>query len=238
MIKIENVDVFGWEAAVRGMRNPLESWEKSDSRWCYENQRNKSSCSQMVCDDCIKPFYEIGENDLKHMKSLVKAGSDHRKFLRMINVTCDVVAPLYWWAEYDTYKVGTVANSCSTMHKIADKEFTLDDFSHEHLTDKWSDENELIAYNGEYDNAPQDVLEFIIDALNLYRIRYFETNDIKYWYDMIQILPTSFNQRRTVQLNYEVLRNMYNARKSHKLDEWVEFCEWIETLPYSELITG
>ena len=238
MIKIERVDVFGWEAAIRGMRNPLESWEKSDSRWCYENQRNKSSCSQMVCDDCIKPFYEIGENDLKLMKSLVEAGSDHRKFLRMINVTCDIVAPLYWWKEYDTYKVGTVANSCSTMHKIHAKEFTLDDFSHEHLTDKWSDENELIAYNGEYNNAPQDVLEFIIDALNLYRIRYIETNDIKYWYDMIQILPTSYNQRRTVQLNYEVLRNMYHARKSHVLDEWVEFCEWIETLPYSELITG
>ena len=238
MIKIERVDVFGWEAAIRGMRNPLESWEKSDSRWCYENQRNKSSCSQMVCDDCIKPFYEIGENDLKLMKSLVEAGTDHRKFLRMINVTCDIVAPLYWWAEYDTYKVGTVANSCSTMHKIADKEFTLDDFSHEHLTDKWSDENELIAYNGEYNNAPQDVLEFIIDALNLYRIRYIQTKDKKYWYDMIQILPTSFNQRRTVQLNYEVLHNMYHARKSHVLDEWVEFCEWIETLPYSELITG
>ena len=192
----------------------------------------------MVCDDCIKPFYEIGENDLKLMKSLVEAGTDHRKFLRMINVTCDIVAPLYWWAEYDTYKVGTVANSCSTMHKIADKEFTLDDFSHEHLTDKWSDENELIAYNGEYNNAPQDVLEFIIDALNLYRIRYIQTKDKKYWYDMIQILPTSFNQRRTVQLNYEVLHNMYHARKSHVLDEWVEFCEWIETLPYSELITG
>lgn len=219
MIKIERVNVFGWEAAIRGMRNPMNSWDKSDTifdgdKWC------------------------MGENDLKLMKSLVQAGSDHRKFLRMINVTCDIVAPLYWWKEYDTYKVGTVANSCSTMHKIHAKEFTLDDFSHEHLTDKWSDENELIAYNGEYNNAPQDVLEFTIDALNLYRIRYIETNDIKYWYDMIQILPTSYNQRRTVQLNYEVLHNMYHARKSHVLDEWVEFCEWIETLPYSELITG
>ena len=180
----------------------------------------------------------LGENDLALAKKLSKAGTDHRKFMRMINVTCDVVAQLYWWKEYDTYKVGTVANSCSTMHKIAAKEFTLDDFSHEHLTDKWSDENELIAYNGEYNNAPRDVLEFTIDALNLYRIRYIETNDIKYWYDMIQILPTSYNQRRTVQLNYEVLHNMYHARKSHVLDEWVEFCEWIETLPYSELITG
>ena len=219
MIKIERVDVFGWEAAIRGMRNSMNSWDKSDTifdgdKWC------------------------MGEKDLKLMKSLVQAGSDHRKFLRMINVTCDITAPLYWWKEYDTHKVGTVANSCSTMHKIHAKEFTLDDFSHEHLTDKWSDENELIAYNGEYNNAPQDVLEFTIDALNLYRIRYIETNDIKYWYDMIQILPTSYNQRRTVQLNYEVLHNMYHARKSHVLDEWVEFCERIETLPYSELITG
>ena len=219
MIKIERVDVFGWEAAIRGMRNSMNSWDKSDTifdgdKWC------------------------MGEKDLKLMKSLVQAGSDHRKFLRMINVTCDITAPLYWWKEYDTHKVGTVANSCSTMHKIHAKEFTLDDFSHEHLTDKWSDENELIAYNGEYNNAPQDVLEFTIDALNLYRIRYIETNDIKYWYDMIQILPTSYNQRRTVQLNYEVLHNMYHARKSHVLDEWVEFRERIETLPYSELITG
>lgn len=217
MIKIENTHVDNIVRAVYSARNAMNSWDKSDSKWETDT---------------------LGENDLALAKKLSKAGSDHRKFLRMINVTCDIVAPLYWWKEYDTYKVGTVANSCSTMHKIADKEFTLDDFSHEHLTDKWSDENELIAYNGEYNNAPQDVLEFTIDALNLYRIRYIETNDIKYWYDMIQILPTSFNQRRTVQLNYEVLHNMYHARRSHKLDEWVEFCEWIETLPYSELITG
>ena len=211
MIKIERVDVFGWETAIRGMRNSMNSWEKSDSGYVTEYDEGGFDAE----------FYNIGENDLALMKSLVKAGTDHRKFMRMINVTCDIVAPLYWWKEYDTYKVGTVANSCSTMHKIADEEFTLDDFSHEHLTDKWSDENELIAYNGEYNNAPQDVLEFTIDALNLYRIRYIETNDIKYWYDMIQILPTSFNQRRTVQLNYEVLRNMYHARKSHVLDEWL-----------------
>ena len=232
MIKIERVDVFGWEAAIRGMRNPMNSHDKSDSGLKIMNEND--------AELGYAPIYEyvVGENDLTLMKKLCAAGSDHRKFLRMINVTCDIVAPLYWWKEYDTYKVGTVANSCSTMHKIHAKEFTLDDFSHEHLTDKWSDENELIAYNGEYDNAPQDVLEFTIDALNLYRIRYIETNDKKYWYDMIQILPTSFNQRRTAQLNYEVLRNMYHARKSHVLDEWVEFCEWIETLPYSELITG
>lgn len=228
MIKIERVDVFGWEASIRGLRNPMNSWDKSDTIW---GEKREDGLWQYSVP-------QIGENDLKLMKSLVGAGADHRKFMRMINVTCDITAPLYWWKEYDTYKVGTVANSCSTMHKIHAKEFTLDDFSHEHLTDKWSDENELIAYNGEYNNAPQDVLEFIIDALNLYRIRYIETNDIKYWYDMIQILPTSYNQRRTVQLNYEVLHNMYHARKSHVLDEWVEFCEWIETLPYSELITG
>ena len=217
MIKIENTHVDNIVRAVYSARNAMNSWDKSDSKWETDT---------------------LGENDLALAKKLSKAGTDHRKFMRMINVTCDIVAPLYWWKEYDTYKVGTVANSCSTMHKIHAKEFTLDDFSHEHLTDKWSDENELIAYNGEYNNAPQDVLEFTIDALNLYRIRYIETNDIKYWYDMIQILPTSFNQRRTVQLNYEVLHNMYHARKSHVLDEWVEFCEWIETLPYSELITG
>ncbi len=232
MIKIERVNVFGLEAAIRGIRNSMNSHDKSDSGLKIMNEND--------AELGYAPIYEyvVGENDLTLMKKLCAAGSDHRKFMRMINVTCDIVAPLYWWKEYDTYKVGTVANSCSTMHKIADKEFTLDDFSHEHLTDKWSDENELIAYNGEYDNAPQDVLEFTIDALNLYRIRYIETNDIKYWYDMIQILPTSYNQRRTVQLNYEVLHNMYHARKSHKLDEWVEFCGWIETLPYSELITG
>ena len=217
MIKIENTHVDNIVRAVYSARNAMNSWDKSDSKWEADT---------------------LGENDLALAKKLCKAGTDHRKFMRMINVTCDVVAPLYWWKESDTYKVGTVANSCSTMHKIHAKEFTLDDFSHEHLTDKWSDENELIAYNGEYNNAPQDVLEFTIDALNLYRIRYIETNDIKYWYDMIQILPTSYNQRRTVQLNYEVLHNMYHARKSHVLDEWVEFCEWIETLPYSELITG
>lgn len=235
MIKIERVDVFGWEAAIRGMRNPLESWKKSDSRWGCVPGHAYPTCGEDCRYECE---YIIGENDLTLMKKLCKAGADHRKFMRMIIVSMDITAPLYWWKEYDTYKVGTVANSCSTMHKIHAKEFTLDDFSHEHLTDKWSDENELIAYNGEYNNAPQDVLEFTIDALNLYRIRYIETNDIKYWYDMIQILPTSYNQRRTVQLNYEVLHNMYHARKSHVLDEWVEFCEWIETLPYSELITG
>lgn len=228
MLTIEKTDVYGWKASIRGLRNPMNSWDKSDTIW---GEKREDGLWQYSVP-------QIGENDLKLMKSLVEAGSDHRKFMRMINVTCDIVAPLYWWKEYDTYKVGTVANSCSTMHKIADEEFTLDDFSHEHLTDKWSDENELIAYNGEYNNAPQDVLEFTIDALNLYRIRYIETNDIKYWYDMIQILPTSYNQRRTVQLNYEVLHNMYHARKSHVLDEWVEFCGWIETLPYSELITG
>ena len=220
MIKVENIEVFGWEAAIRGMRNPMNSWNKSDSTWCYENQRNKSRCSQIVCDDCVKPFYEIGENDLKLMKSLVEAGGDHRKFLRMINVTMDITAPLYWWKEYDTYKVGTVANSCSTMHKIADKEFTLDDFSHEHL----------------WDTARME-LESTIKVLNNFRDAFNHPSaEGKYkkecWWQMIQLLPSSYNQRRTVQLNYEVLLKMYYARRNHKLTEWGEFCKIIESLPY------
>lgn len=212
MIKIENTEVFGWEAAIRGMRNPMNSWEKSDSFEFYS-------------DDEGNPY--IGINDMKLMQKLVKAGSDHSKFMRMINVTCDITAPLYWWKEYDTYKVGTVANSCSTMHKIHEKEFTLDDFSHEHLF---------------YDDVFQsntDVMEFVIDALNIARKRYIETNDKKYWWQMIQLLPSSYNQRRTVQLNYAVLLNMYRARKNHKLDEWHDFCKWVESLPYfTEIIGG
>lgn len=204
MIKIENVDVYGWEAAIRGMRNPMNSWEKSDSEFLiYGFPQN----------------YVIGDNDLKLMRNLAKAGPDHGKFLRMINVTCDITAPLYWWKEFDTYKVGTVANSCSTMHKIADKEFELGDFSCEHLL------------------APLQDLLPIVNLLNTYREMYLETKDKKYWWQMIQLLPTSYNQKRTVQLNYQVLRNIYHARKEHKLDEWRYFCEWIKTLPYSELIT-
>lgn len=236
MIKVENIDVYGFEAAIHGMRNPMNSWEKSDSKWCYENQRNKSQCSQIVCDDCVKPFYEIGENDLALVKSLVKAGSDHRKFLRMINITMDITAPLYWWKEYDTYKIGTVTNSCSTMHKIADKEFTLDDFSHEHLMNGFAGYDIGIKYNSEYDDSPEDVLEYIIHALNVCREKYLETKDKKYWWQIIQLLPSSYNQRRTVQLNYESAYNMYYARKNHKLDEWHVFCDYLKTLPYFKKI--
>lgn len=224
MIKIENTEVYGWKAAVRGMRNPMNSWSKSDSQYDVTGFWDE----QMTLPAETTPFI-AGDNDLKLMKTLVNAGSDHGKFMRMITVTCDITAPLYWWKEFDTYKVGTVANSCSTMHKIQAKEFTLDDFSHEHLINTC-------------------LLETIINTLNAYRIIYngydqqtdtykheFSKKDI--WWQMIQLLPSSYNQKRTVMLNYEVLRNMYHARKNHKLDEWHTFCDWIETLPYSELIT-
>ena len=201
MIKIEKTDVFGWESAIRGMRNPMNSWDKSDS---YK----------------AAGMFFIGENDFALMKKLVKAGSDHSKFMRMINVTCDITAPLYWWKEYDTYKVGTVANSCSTMHKIHAKEFVWEDFSTEHM---------LVDSRGH--------MVCVIDLLNWYRQKFIETTDKEYWWQMIQLLPTSYNQKRTVQLNYAVLRNMYFSRRNHKLDEWRNFCEWVETLPYSELIT-
>ena len=220
MIKIENSYVFGWDAAIRGMRNPMNSWDRSDSFLCNGE-----------CDECPERgdgcngenylSYVIGNNDLTLMKKLVKAGSDHAKFMRMINVTMDVTAPLYWWSEYDTYKVGTVANSCSKMHKLASKEFTLDDFSHEHLSD----------------DVTEKPFKDIINCLNFFRDLYNQNHDKDDWWKMIQILPNSYNQKRTVQLNYAVLRNMYHARKNHKLDEWRTFCEWVETLPYSELIT-
>lgn len=233
MIKIENTEVFGWEATIRGMRNPMNSWDKSDSIRCNGCDKD---CSFLKWDNlpCI------GENDLKLMKSLSKAGDDHGKFLRMINVTCDITAPLYWWKEFDTYKVGTVADSCSTMHKIHDKEFTLDDFSHEHLGDVWDEKddnwfdhsNSVVYYGGEYGNTPKDILEFIVEALNHYRKMFLETKNKYYWWQMIQILPSSYNQKRTVQLNYQVLKSMYHARKNHKLDEWHELCAWCESLPY------
>lgn len=202
MIRIDNVNVYGFDAAIRGMRNPMNSWDKSDS------------------DFGDTTFY-VGKNDLKLMKALAKAGPDHGKFLRMINVTCDITAPLYWWKEYDTYKVGTVANSCSTMHKIHAKEFTKDDFSCEHIG------------KGMRTTVFEDCLEQIIDCLNEARLCYLDCDKDKkiWWWQMIQLLPTSYNQKRTVQLNYQVLKNMYYARKSHKLDEWREFCKWSETLP-------
>ena len=219
MIKITNAEVFGWDAAIRGMRNPMNSWNKSDSFLC-----------NVECDECPERGnhcqghnyldYVVGDNDLTLMKKLVKAGSDHAKFMRMINVTMDVTAPLYWWSEYDTYKVGTVANSCSKMHKIANREFTLGDFSTEHL-----------------DDVSLDTFNYIIAQLEYDRRLYIKTKDKKYWWDMIQLLPSSYNQKRTVQLNYAVLRNMYHARRNHKLDEWHDFCSWVESLPYAELIT-
>ena len=245
MLKIENVETYGWEAAIRGMRNPKNSWDKSDS----EHDSCTDSCAKW--DEChvgyhcpaIKneddSYFCIGKNDLDLMKRLANAGTDHGKFLRMITVTLDIVAPLYWWKEFDTYKVGTVANSCSTMHKIHAKEFTLDDFSHEHMIgneasieDWWHDEdfNEFWSAN--------DILCQTVYVLNLYRDKFIETKDKRYWWQMIQLLPISYNQRRTVQLNYAVLKNIYHARKDHKLDEWHTLCDWIESLPYSELITG
>ena len=231
MIKIENVDVSGWEAAIRGMRNPLNSWDKSDSHYgCgYGEDYTYPTCGDICIDKCK---YIIGDNDLSLMKRLANAGTDHRKFLRMINVTMDITAHLYWWKEFDTYKVGTVANSCSTMHKIAAKEFTLEDFSHEHL---FTEEN--LRYDAEPDSLK--LLNTIINALNAYRLAYLEEGDKSIWWQMIQLLPSSYNQCRTVMLNYEVLSNIYKSRKNHKLDEWsVGFMEWIESLPYSELITG
>lgn len=245
MIKIEKIDVVGWEHAIRGMRNAMNSWDKSDSEFYRDMDYGCSgNCPCEKIGECSCCF--IGDNDLNLMKRLANAGSDHGKFLRMITVYMDVTAPLYWWKEFDTYKVGTVANSCSTMHKIHAKEFTLDDFSREHLGDEWDDEddcgykhsNSIVFFNNEYGNTPTDILEFLIEALNHYRKMFLETKDKKYWWYMIQLLPSSYNQKRTVQLNYQVLKNMYHARKNHKLDEWHKFCEMIEDLPYSELITG
>lgn len=229
MIKFENVEVLGWEAAIRGMRNPMNSWEKSDTFDCYDKCESGECPRPTTCDTKLSVC--IGENDMALMRKLVSAGTDHRKFMRMITVYVDITAPLYWWKEFDTYKVGTVANSCSTMHKIHAKEFTLDDFSHEHL---FTEEN--LRYEAEPDSLK--LLKTIINALNTYRLAYLEEGDKSVWWQMIQLLPTSYNQRRTVMLNYEVLANIYKSRKNHKLDEWVEFCKWIKNLPYSELITG
>lgn len=251
MIKFENTEVIGWESAIRGMRNPMNSWTKNDSRWEPQFDTETGPCHG---------FFVIGPNDLNLMARLRNAGTDHRKFMRMITVYVDITAPLYWWKEFDTYKIGTVANSCSTMHKIAAKEFTLEDFSHEHLL--WIDpsnekvdlvlENLTVDCSGSKDESsvysPFGLLNVTIEMLNKCRERYLvalkteeETGlpakDI--WWQLIQLLPSSYNQRRTVMLNYEVLANIYKSRKNHKLDEWsVGFMEWIESLPYSELITG
>ncbi|RHU03269.1 MULTISPECIES: hypothetical protein [Erysipelotrichaceae] len=234
MIKFEDTEVWGFGHAIRGMRNPLESWDKSDTFTCDDARFQGSE-------------YFIGDNDINLMQRLIKAGSDHRKFMRQIMVSVDITAPLYWWKEFDTYKVGTVANSCSTMHCIHKKEFMLEDFSCEHLID----DGIAVSCGSEW-ATPNDVMELIIDTLNLCRKKYLETKDKKYWWQMIQLLPSSYNQKRTVTLNYEVLRNIYFARRNHKLDEWSEnimviegqeysqlnahegFCDWIKTLPYAK----
>lgn len=235
MLKIENTEVIGWEAAIRGMRNPKNSWEKSDS-FCKPSTENCCGCHNYnkcayIFELTGKPYQgTVGPKDLDLMTRLRNAGTDHRKFMRMIAVYLDITAPLYWWKEFDTYKVGTVANSCSTMHKIADKEFTLDDFSHEHLGYSCCTDNE-------FDN-PMNTLEQVIIVLNGCRDKYIATNNKFWWWQLIQLLPSSYNQRRTIMLNYEVLANIYKSRRNHKLDEWHTFCDWIEGLPYAELITG
>ena len=233
MIKFEETKTFGWEAAIRGMRNPMNSWDKSDTH------ESSSYCPALdewggATEDGF--YLLVGEDDLNLMHRLCKAGSDHRKFMRMIMVSCDITAPLYWWKEFDTYKVGTVANSCSTMHKIHAKEFTLDDFSHEHLIAR---EKPLIE-GGDQVEPPNGtwLMHRTIQTLNQYRELYLETKDKKYWWQMIQLLPSSYNQKRTVTMNYEVLTNIYESRKNHKLDEWRDFCDWIKKFPHSELITS
>ena len=236
MIEIENIETMGWSAAIRGMRNPMNSWKKSDSHWDYFPPRDDRCCIVQKARD---EEYVIGPNDRDLMLRLRKAGSDHRKFMRMIVVYMDITAPLYWWKEFDTYKVGTVANSCSTMHKIAAKEFTLDDFSRDHLYDSDIFEHKYYSVKaGPQELTAKDTLEIIIDALNNYREQYLVTKDKSDWWQMIQLLPSSYNQKRTVMLNYEVLANIYAARKDHKLNEWRTFCDMCHTLPISELITG
>lgn len=243
MIKLENTEVMGWEAVIRGMRNPLNSWQLSDSIFVEDGEYhdicgNSGPYNGTLSD--TETFFEMGPKDYDLMKRLRNAGTDHRKFMRMITVYADITAPLYWWKEFDTYKVGTVANSCSTMHKIHAKEFTLEDFSHEHLV------NLDPPYTGTNCNS-LDILNETIESLNYWRYRYINMSvevandgltkkDI--WWQMIQLLPSSYNQKRTIMLNYEVLANMYKSRKGHRLDEWKTLLDWIETLPYSELITG
>ena len=237
MIKIENTEVMGWEHAIRGMRNPMNSWEKSDSlfiprQFCDEEE------TWALAEVCAGFAPVIKTNDHTLMMNLAHGGPVHAKYRRMITVYLDITAPLYWWKEFDTYKVGTVANSCSTMHKIHTKEFTLEDFSCEHLSDEGDDDVVFYSHEAEELLGSKDVLSIVLEALNQYRAYYLETHDKKYWWQMIQLLPTSYNQKRTVMLNYEVLAAMYESRKNHKLDCWRDFCAWIETLPYSELIIG
>jgi hypothetical protein len=250
MIKIEETEVVGLRHVIRGMRNPMNSWEQSDSGICKggdnglgcENCANEASCTNNYDHE-----FKVGKEDYCLMEKLRDAGTDHRKYMRMIVVYLDITAPLYWWKEFDTYKVGTVANSCSTMHKIAAKEFTLDDFSHEHLIsrDEGWDDFTCSMENGEvvlHNCSPMDTLQLTCNILNFYRNLYLKEShpdDIKTdWWQMIQLLPSSYNQKRTIMLNYEVLANIYKSRRLHKLDEWRIFCAWIESLPYRYLITG
>lgn len=246
MLKIEKTVLPSpeqWQIVIEGMRNPLNSWGRMDSTICPASGKFED-CTMFPptgcpreCDDFEKTEFCMGASDYDLMERLAAAGSEHAKYRRMLPVWVTITAPRYWWTEYDTYKVGTVANSCSTMHKIAAKEFTLEDFSHEHLIDSldgiWD-----IAAGDECRSAPLDILYTVINALNIYREKCLETKGNKYWWQMIQLLPQSYNQRRTLMLNYEVLATIYRQRKDHKLAEWHTFCEWIETLPYAELIVG
>lgn len=273
MIKFENTEVMGWEAAIRGMRNPMNSWEKGDSSPCNYPNDCYYKCNKVECE--FGDHFYVGPNDQKLMMTLRSSGTDHRKFMRMIVVYTDITAPLYWWKEFDTYRTGVTPNpmdiemnSCSTMHKIHAKEFDRGDFSHDHIplgSDAYSDAWDIkhsgmffcVNEEDEIYWSSEDILDYTIMALNHYRKLYLETKDKKYWWQMIQLLPSSYNQKRTVMMNYEVLANIYKSRRNHKLDEWAEtklvgdcpsnmypnkfangFCDWIKTLPYSELITG
>ena len=250
MIKLEKTITPSpeqWEALIMGARNAMNSWDRYDSGDCKMINAKCDECGKTTtnCEgcwindlDCEFEGFILGPNDHQLLTKLAKAGRDHRKFMRMITVYADITAPLYWWKEFDTYKVGTVANSCSTMHKIHEKEFTLDDFSCEKLFAEDDTAGMYYSQTAEEEFTATDALKVVIEALNCYRRMFLQTKDKKYWWQMIQLLPTSYNQKRTVMLNYEVLANMYKSRKNHKLDEWVEFCKWIESLPYSELITG
>lgn len=231
MIKIENCEVTGWEHVIRGMRNPMNSWDKSDSGICKggDDGIGCENCVDCGCDHSYDHSWQLGKADHELMMKLAKAGSVHGKFRRMITVYMDITAPLYWWKEFDTYKVDTVANSCSTMHKIHAKEFTLEDFSCEHLL--------RFDNNMSDEDIPVKVMENLIYVLNHYRRVFLDTKDKTYWWQMIQLLPSSYNQKRTIMLNYKVLANIYQYRREHKLDEWREFCHCIEQLPYSEIIT-
>ena len=228
MIKIENVETMGWGGAIRGMRNAMNSWDKSDSKFCHyscittDDSLSEEACNFMCASNFCRGFLQIGKADMKLCKNLIKAGSSDRKFMRMIHVQADVTAPLYLWKEYDTYKVGTVANSCSTMHTLHKRDLTIDDFSHEHLDDTFG----------------KTALIETIRVINNARAYYNESKSKEDWYEMIQLLPSSFNQMRTIDLDYETLFSIYHQRKNHKLDEWREFCKWIETLPYMKEFLG